>query len=54
MLIVLTSRNLLLVVLFAGAVLQLVRLYRGALTHDLDEHEPDEQPTSWPLKAQLS
>lgn len=55
MLIVLSSRNLLLVVLLAWAVTQLVKLYRQALAHDLEAYEAhDEQPTSWPLKAQLS
>ena len=50
MLIVLTSRNLLLIVLFAWALAAVVRLYRGA-EHGV-VHEDQAEPTSWPLTAQ--
>ena len=47
MLIVLTSRNLLLIVLFAWALTAVVRLYRGT-AHDA-VHEDEAAPTRWPL-----
>jgi hypothetical protein len=48
MLIVLTSRNLLLVGLCAWAIVAVVRLYRGARGHDV-VHDDRAEPTSWPL-----
>ena len=47
MLIVLTSRNLLLIVLFAWALTAVIRLYRGT-GHDA-VHDDEAEPTSWPL-----
>ena len=47
MLIVLTSRNLLLIVLFAWALTQVVRLYRDP-GHDA-EYNDEAEPTRWPL-----
>ena len=47
MLIVLTSRNLLLIVLFAWAMTEIIRLYRG--TAHAQVHEAGAVPTSWPL-----
>jgi hypothetical protein len=47
MLIVLTSRNLLLIVLFAWALTAVIRLYRG--TAHVEVHEAGAAPTSWPL-----
>lgn len=48
MLIVLTSRNLLLIALFAWALVAVIRLYRGARGHD-GVHDDEAEPTSWPL-----
>ncbi len=48
MLIVLTSRNLLLIVLFAWALTAVIRLYRGARWHD-GVLADEAAPTSWPL-----
>ena len=47
MLIVLTSRNLLLIVLFAWAMTAVIRLYRGT-GHDA-VHDDEAEPTRWPL-----
>ena len=47
MLIVLTSRNLLLIALFAWAIAEVIRLYRGA-GHD-GVYDGEAEPTSWPL-----
>ena len=54
MLIILTSRNLLLVVLFAWAMVAVVQLYRTP--HAMDYDDEDAEPTSWPLteEKQLS
>ena len=50
MLIVLTSRNLLLICLFVWALLAVVRLYRGT-AHD-GVHDDEAEPTSWPYKQE--
>jgi hypothetical protein len=52
MLIVLTSRNLLLIGLFAWALVAVIRLYRAARWHDA-VHLDEAEPTSWPLSEPL-
>ncbi len=49
MLIAITSRNLLLIVLFGWAVTRVVRLARWATIHETFDDEAWEEPRHWPL-----